>query len=562
MPTVSIRPLRIEPSGTRGAVSLSSTRGFHTGQWRTFRPLHAERPSLCGLDCPVGTDVRKFLSLAADGDVRGAWHEILRTNPLPGVCGRVCYHPCEVRCNRHAVDEAVGIQSIERAIADEAWARGLEPEPPKSEPNTQRVAVVGGGPAGLACAYHLARHGYPVTLFDENQAPGGMLRYGIPAYRLPREALDRELELLRRTGVSFRTGTRIDSAAEAPELLGYAAWFLATGAQRSRDLRLPGRALRGIESGLDLLRDVNGGRERLFSGRAIVIGGGNTAVDAARLVLRLGAEATIVYRRSREDMPAHPDEAVEAEAEGVAFVFHASPVGFVEREGVVAGVELQRMRPGAPDASGRPEPEPVAGDRFTLPANHVLIAAGEEVELEALDRFVASAGGRFRADGWGRTGRPSIFAGGDAATGAGTVAAAIGSGRRAAEAIRAHLEGRDIVEEGSVSPVQADELNLFYFERSPRSRPVLVDPARARDSFDEIVQRLSWDEAVLESQRCVSCGVCTGCDNCFVFCPDAAITPNREDGSYQIDLTYCKGCGLCTAECPRGVMTLVPEERR
>ncbi len=547
-----IRALGAAPAGTPMAVSLRSARELKTGNWRTFRPTRVTRPSPCNADCPAGTDVRAFLTAAAAGDAEVAWQTIRRTNPFPGICGRVCYHPCELGCNREALDGAVAIHAVERAIADEALRRRL-PFTVDAVPQMLRVGVVGAGPAGLSCAYHLARHGYTVTVFDEQTRPGGMLRYGIPAYRLPRPALDAELDLLAHMGITFVGGVRVGAAPGAPDMSAFAALFVAVGAQRSRHTHIAGDTVIGVEPGLALLREVNGGAERPLSGPVVVIGGGNTAIDTARVALRLGGEPTVVYRRGREHMPAHPDEVAQAEREGVRFVFWAAPLRFLARHGRVERVELQRMRAGAPDASGRAQPEPIHGATTTVAAARVFTAIGEDVEVETLHGLAAAMHGRLRADEWGRTRRRSVFAGGDAATGAGTVADAIGSGRRAATAIDAHLQGRDIVEERLAERVGRDAVNLFYFPRRPRVEiSALSGSARG---FAEAVGGIGWDAAAAEARRCFTCGECTACDNCYVFCPDAAVVPDRATGSYVIDLDHCKGCGICVAECPRGALT-------
>ena len=541
------------------AVSLKSTRELPTGTWRTFRPRYETRSSPCNLDCPAGTDVQAFLSLAADGDVEGAWRKIREHNPLPAVCGRVCYHPCENHCSRVTLDSPISVHAVERAIAEEARRLRLVPESARVVIPPRLIAVVGSGPAGLSCAYHLARHGYGLTVFDAMPRPGGMLRYGIPAYRLPRAVLDAEIALLHQMGVNFVCNTRIGH--EIGDLGSFDAVFLATGLWRSKAIGVPGQDLPGVRSGLDFLREVNGQKAEPVAGPVIVVGGGNTALDAARAALRMGGEPIIVYRRAREDMPAHPDEIAQAEAEGIPLIVHAAPMRVVERDGRVGAVEVQRMRPGEPDASGRRRPEPIPGDTFTLPAALVLTAIGEELDHAGVDSLLDVRNGKFLADTWGRTGARAIFAGGDAATGAGTVVEAIGSGRRAAEAITAFFEERDPVAEGRATRVEVGDLNLFYFGRSPRA----AQPHRSLGAglaFDEVVGGLSWEDARTEAARCFTCGTCTHCDNCLTFCPDGAITRDTVTGGYTVDYSHCKGCGLCASECPRGALTLVPEDLR
>ncbi|MCL4846008.1 MAG: FAD-dependent oxidoreductase [Acidobacteria bacterium] len=555
----SIRPLRV-PAGPPMAVSLRSTRELPTGAWRTFRPKYVKPGSPCNLDCPAGTNVREFLARAADGDAVGAWRTIRATNPLPGICGRVCYHPCENGCNREAVDEAVAIHAVERAIADEARRLGARPDPAPLALPPRLVAVIGAGPAGLSCAYQLACHGHQVTVVDAMARPGGLLRYGIPAYRLPREVLDHEIALLHQMGVRFVGRTRIGANFE--DLGTFDAVFVAVGLQRSKDAGVAGQETPGVRPGLDFLRQVNMGRGEPLAGPVVVIGGGNTALDAARAALRLGGEPTVLYRRSREDMPAHPDEIAQAEREGVQFVFHAAPTRFLSANGHLSGLEVQRMRPGRPDASGRSRPEPIPGAIFEVAATLALTAIGEELERDAVVGLTERAGSYLKADRFGRTSRRAVFAGGDAATGAGTVVEAIGSGRRAADAIVAHFEGRDVVAEHQAARLGVEGLNLYYFPPRPRANPPYQVPPGGVRQFDETIGGLTWAEAAAEAGRCFQCGLCTHCDNCVTFCPDNAVLADPATGGYAIDLAHCKGCGICVAECPRGAVTLVPEELR
>ena len=546
------------------AVSLRTTRELPTGSWRTFRPRYVTSASPCNLDCPAGTDVRRFLTLASNGDAVAAWRTILERNPLPAVCGRVCYHPCEAACNRLGLDDRVAVHAIERAVATEAARLNAAREIVDGirARDGARVAVVGSGPAGLSCAYHLALAGHHPVIFEAADEAGGMLRYGIPAYRLPREILADEIDLVRRLGAEIRTGQRVGDTVTWDDLNTFDAIFLGAGNQRSKPAGVAGETLDGVRPAIDFLRDVNAGRRVSVSGRVVVIGGGNTAIDAARVALRKGAKVTVVYRRSRPDMPAHPDEIAQAEAEGIQFVFQASPIRFQGWRGVLTSLHCQRTRPGVPDASGRSTPEPIPGDTFTLSCNDALTAIGEELEREAFESVVEIARGRMKADRWGRTAKAPIFAGGDAATGAGTVVDAIGSGRRAAEAIHARFAGVEIAPEGDPGArVPIDELNLFYFGHVPRVHVPMLHKSYAITGFREVAGPLGWDEAVVEASRCLSCGLCTECNNCAVFCPDAAIS-HRADGGYAIDESHCKGCGICVAECPRGAMSLVPEELR
>jgi 2-oxoacid:acceptor oxidoreductase delta subunit (pyruvate/2-ketoisovalerate family) len=562
--TISIRRPDDVPQGTPMAVSLRSTAELATGSWRTFRPLYVTRPSPCNLDCPAGTDVRAFLAFAARGDAISAWRTILEHNPLPAVCGRVCYHPCEAACNRAGLDDRIAVHAIERAVAAEAHAAtlALDLVDTSARRDRARVAVVGSGPAGLSCAYQVARRGHGATVFEAADEPGGMLRYGIPEYRLPRQVLAGEIDLLRRAGVEFRTDARLGSTLDWEELGRYDAVFLAVGTQRSKVSGVPGEQLKGVRPALDMLREVNAGIEVPIAGRVVVIGGGNTALDAARVALRKGARATIVYRRSRAEMPAHPDEVAQAEAEGVQFIFQAAPVRFQGWRGSLTSVHCQRMRMGEPDASGRRRPEPIPGDTMTLACTHALTAIGEELDREAFADAAEIANGRLLADRWGRTGKTTLFAGGDAATGAGTVVEAIGSGRRAAEAIDGWLTRREMPIDGETAErVTLEHLNLFYFGTARRAPLPMLHRSYATAGFQEVATGLSWDAAMAEAARCLSCGECTECGNCVTFCPDTAVSV-AAGGGYAIDYTHCKGCGICVAECPRGAMTLVSEETR
>jgi NADPH-dependent glutamate synthase beta subunit-like oxidoreductase len=551
------------PDGAPMAVPVRSSRERPAVSWRAFRPRYVTSASPCNLDCPAGTDVRRFLALAASGDAAGAWRAILEHNPLPAVCGRVCYHPCEAACNRAGLDDKVAVHVIERAIAAEAARLGVLAEiaDTAAAPAGARVAIVGSGPAGLSCAYHLVRSGHRPVIFESASEPGGMLRYGIPAYRLPHDVLAAEIGLLTRLGVEIRTSQAAGAAVSWSELGEYDAVFLGVGNQRPKSAGIPGETLDGVRPAIEFLRDVNAGRHVSVSGRVVVIGGGTTAIDAARVALRKGAKVTIIYRRSRQDMTAHPDEIAHAEAEGVQFAYQASPLRLQGWRGVLTSVHCQRTRPGVPEESGRRAPDAVQGDTFTLSCNDAFIATGEELETEAFEAVVDIVQGRMRADRWGRTAKAAIFAGGEAATGAGTVADAIGSGRRAAVAMHAMFSGVEVAAADPGARVAPGDLNLFYFGQVPRVHVPMLHKSYATAGFREVAGPLAWSEAVIEAGRCLSCGLCTECGNCEVFCPDAAVS-HRPDGGYAIDESRCKGCGICVAECPRGAMSHIPEEAR
>jgi 2-oxoacid:acceptor oxidoreductase delta subunit (pyruvate/2-ketoisovalerate family) len=500
------------------------------------------------------------------------------------VTGRVCHHPCEKACNRRLFDGAVSIHAVERALGDLTLD-----EPSLAAPavrHEERVAVVGSGPAGLACAYHLARFGYQVTVFETAPQAGGMLRLGIPEYRLPRTVLDRDIARIAAQGVEIRCGTRVGGDPTWKQLLGtFRAVCVATGAHASRALGIAGEELAGVRPGLEFLRDINAGGRPDLGRNVVVVGGGNTAMDCTRAALRLGASVRVAYRRTRDEMPAIGDEVEEALSEGARMSFLANPVEFVATDGRVSGVVCERMELGEPDASGRRRPVPT-GERFTIPADTVLTAIGESAMVDELPADVNRGGSGVPVDALGQTSRASLFAGGDVTDLERTVADALGAGKRAAIGIDRHLRaiapdnhhgsvpnslrfgggnlsavrwrGRDPV--GRVASlnevVKFDDLNVNHFAPVPGQAEAHLAVAVAHTGFDEVNLGFTPAQALAEARRCFNCGVCTQCDVCLIFCPDAAIT-HGADGAYEIALDYCKGCGICAAECPRGAITMM-----
>ncbi|HSL82118.1 MAG TPA: FAD-dependent oxidoreductase, partial [Thermoanaerobaculia bacterium] len=523
---------------------------LRTGTWRSQTPRYAKHLSPCNAACPAGNDVVGFVqALATDGEEAAA--EVLaRTTPLPGVCGRVCPAFCMAGCNRRSLDGAVHVPGLERWIADRVPVARLDGRD-AAPVRPLRVAVVGGGPAGLSAAYTLVRHGHLAAVFEGAPELGGLLRYGIPPYRLPREVLAEEVRALLDLGLEARCDERL-GPEELEALAGlYDGVILATGQQRRRAPGAPGADLPGVMQGLDFLARGEAIAERLPPVRhAVVLGGGNTAVDCARTALRCGAErVTLAYRRTRDEMPAIPEEVDEAVAEGVELLFLRSPVGFAGN-GRLAAVELAEMRLGEPDASGRRRPVEGPG-RALLDCDLALLALGQSSDLGFLPPgWAVGEDGLVHADG-----RPlPVLAAGDLATGEGTVAHALGGGRRAALSLLERL-GEPVApwrRPDPAAPVPPERIRFDRFPRVPPARPWHLPPAERRRSFGEGTLGL---ENAAEARRCFACGDCTGCDTCLVYCPEGAIVRGGE--AYVIDYDVCKGCGLCVAECPRDGMEML-----
>ncbi len=540
-------------------VKPGSSERYDTGSWRHTRPIYKDKTPPCNDKCPAGEKVQKYIDLINKGRFKEALETIREDNPFPAVCGRVCYHPCEEACNRDEYDKALSIHHLERFLGDygisEGYASGAGKKPtPRS---SAKIAVVGSGPAGLSCAYHLARRGYQVTVFEALPVVGGMLAIGIPSYRLPKDVLRHEVSFIQALGINFKTNARISSLNE---LKDYRAIFLAVGASVSIKLGIPGEDAVGVHHGIDFLRALNLGGKVEIGKKVVVIGGGNTAIDCACLALRLGASVTVVYRRSREEMPATPEEIEEALAEGVEIVYLTAPKAVIVTDGRVAGLECIKMRLDEPDVSGRRRPIPIEGSEFKLGTDTAIAAIGQRPDLSFLPSDVEQQKGRIAVDENCQTSRPGLFAGGDAAGAPERVADAIGSGKRAALAIDCYLRGKATPAEEKPEVVPFEELNLEYFAPAPRvAMPCLAQKDRVKD-FREINLGYTQEMALAEAERCFSCGVCNSCDNCWLFCPDIAVKKLPES-HYEIDYDHCKGCGICVNECPRRAIEMVPEGR-
>lgn len=531
-------------------LDVGSSLANQTGTWRTERPQYVSLLPPCNNACPAGENIQQWLLHAEEGDYAKAWRTILQDNPFPAIMGRVCYHPCQTACNRAEVDEAVGINAVERFLGDHAIEQGWTVEPPEQETG-KHVLIVGAGPSGLSAAYHLRRLGHRVTVQDAAPQPGGMMRFGIPAYRLPRHILDAEIARIAGMGVEFRTNAKVEHLDDVADQ--YDATFLAVGAHIGKRAYIPAGEAAKIVDAVSMLAQMESDEKPLLGRRVVVYGGGNTAIDAARTAKRLGAEqAVIVYRRTRDRMPAHDSEVVEAEEEGIEMRW-LSTVKHVDE----GRIQVERMEL---DETGFPQP---TGEFEELQADSLVLALGQEADLS----FLAGAegitidDGVVEVDAGMMTGRPGVFAGGDMVPAERTVTVAVGHGKKAARHIDAWLRGA--AHHAQTKPALAgfDRLTTWYYADAPhRVRPQL-EAARRTSTFEEVVTGLDEDSAKFEARRCMSCGNCFGCDNCFGVCPDNAVLKigAAGKGGYAFDYDYCKGCGLCVAECPCGSIEMIPE---
>jgi 2-oxoacid:acceptor oxidoreductase delta subunit (pyruvate/2-ketoisovalerate family) len=533
-----------------------------TGSWRTERPVYVDLMPPCNHACPAGENIQQWLYRAEDGSYEQAWRQIMADNPLPAVMGRVCYRPCETACNRGQMDAAVGINSVERFLGDEAIKHGWT-VPVTAPDSGKHVLVVGAGPSGLSAAYHLRLLGHQVTLRDLAPLAGGMMRYGIPAYRLPRAVLDAEIDRILAMGVTFQQG-KVTGIEQAMAAGGFDAAFLAVGAQQGRRAYIPAGDTAKILDAVALLHATADGEPPQLGRRVAVYGGGNTAMDAARTARRLGAtDAVVVYRRTRERMPAHDIEVEEAADEGVRMMWLST---IARADSGTLTIEKMRL-----DESGFPQP---TGEFAELAADTVVLALGQETELSLLDGVpgISVSDGVVKVGPDLMTGRPGIFAGGDMVPAERTVTVGIGHGKKAARSIDAWLRsgGNGVAQAGAVAqPAPAttaeprlgdfDRLNTWYYSDAPAAMRPQLDAARRISSFDEVTGGLDESTALFEARRCLSCGNCFECDNCYGVCPDNAVIKLGVGQRYEIDLDYCKGCGICAAECPCGAIDMVPE---
>ena len=544
-------------------------RGFSGGsrELSPLRPKHVEKKPPCHDTCPSGNRIREFVTTIAQAERLGkttdqafqeAWEIYTNTSPFPAVCGRVCPAPCESECNRKELEGAVNINKIERAIGDFGIEKGLKLKRLSEEKKPQKIAVVGGGPSGLSCAYQLARRGYGVTVYEATEKLGGMLIWGIPGYRLPEGVLAAEIQKILDVGVETKLGVKIGTDVSLDELQkSYDAVYVALGAQQGVTLGVEGEDAPNVFSGVDFLSRFHHG-EQLDLGKdvvVIIVGGGDTAIDAARICKRLGANVTILYRRTRKEMPAIDEEVDEAIAEGINIEFLAAPIGFRKEGNLVVAMRAIRMELGEPDDSGRRRPVPIEGSEFEIPATAVISAVSQAPDFSGFESLIEGKDW-IKVDNQGATKVEGIWAGGDV-TALDLVTSAVGHGRRAAEAIDRKFTGTALKEDKQPL-IRSDRMRLDHYEKIARGAPPALEIS---ERFAEVEREVNLgfpqDLVIEECKRCMSCGYCFDCEKCWLFCQDQAIIKPMQKGLlYSFKMENCTGCKKCAEECPCGFIDM------
>lgn len=547
------------PAGPRGGLSGKEV--------STGRPRYVAKVPPCQYTCPSSEDIRGYLTAIAQGDqyqrtmdqsLTLAWQVLTDKNPIPATMGRVCPHPCQAGCNRREHDSSVGINSVEHFIGDFGIEKGLKLVKLTDQIRPEKVAVVGSGPAGLSAAYQLARRGYQVTIFEAFAETGGMLRYGIPSYRLPRAVLDAEVQRILDLGVTLRLNTKVGVDLSFAQLQSdYQAVFLGNGCHRGKKLDIEGEDAPNVFTGASYLNRVNGGAQVDLGDQVLVIGGGDSAVDAARVASRLGASVTILYRRTREEMPAIKKDVNEAIEEGIGLELLTAPKQILLENGRAKGLLCFRMALGEPDASGRRRPVPVEGSEFTIACDSIIAAVSQEPELEGFPE-VANQWGWIDIDKNGRTSVAGVFAGGDVIN-ISLVTTAVGQGRVAAEAIDRTLRREELLEPVAPRVVYYKEMKIAatYYPKVPRQKRGHLPATLRMGNFNPYLVPLIQEEMVSEAKRCMSCGMCFDCENCYIYCSDGAVIKLPKGQHFKYDLDKCTGCDKCFNQCPCGYIDWV-----
>ncbi|MEP0827501.1 MAG: FAD-dependent oxidoreductase [bacterium] len=550
----------------KGLRSLSSSAGGSSVETSPLRPVFVEKTPPCICNCPNHNQVRKVLMTIAKTDDLGktydqtleeSWQIFMETTPMPATMGRVCPHPCETDCNRSALEGGVEINSLERFLGDYGLAKNLKPRKLTEEKRSEKIAVIGSGPAGISCAYQLARRGYGVTIFEAFPKPGGMLRYGIPDYRLPQDILDAEINRVLAMGVELKCNTVVGKDIPYESLQkDYRAIFVGIGAHKGIKLNIPGDDAVNVFTGTEFLHRINTGQTLDVGDHVVVIGGGDTAIDAARVARRLGAKSTILYRRTRNEMPAIKEEIEGALEEGVQIEFLAAPLEITKSGDRAVGMKCQRMELGEPDASGRRKPVPIPGNTFDLAFTTLIAAISQEPDFGGAE-FLKEGRDWIKTDQKMKTKAENIYAGGDDIE-LGIAVTAIYHGRRAAEAIHELITGEPMPELPQQEIIRHEKMKLSYYEaKKPHPSQHLPVEERLKKMDVEIVKTLSQEEAIAEAKRCLSCGLCFDCGSCWSFCQDnAIIKPVIKGQAYKFKLEFCNGCKKCAENCPCGYIEM------
>ncbi|OHB72513.1 MAG: hypothetical protein A2V70_00910 [Planctomycetes bacterium RBG_13_63_9] len=552
----------------RGLSGGAFSGGSRSREQSPLRPKHAEKMPPCRNACPSGNRIRDFLTTIAQAErlkkptdqaFEEAWYIYTDTSPFPAVCGRVCPHPCEESCNRNELDGPININQVERAIGAFGLEKKLALKRLSDTKHAERIAVVGAGPGGLSCAYQLARRGYSVTVFEASDRPGGMLLWGIPRYRLPADILDGEIEKILDLGVKLRCDTRIGEAISLEDLrTEYQAVFVSIGAHRGLKLRVEGEEADNVLSGVNFLNRIHHGEKIDVGDNVIVIGGGDTAIDAARICRRLGATTTILYRRTIKEMPAIDEEIEQAEEEGIKIEYLAAPVGFNKEGSRISGMKCIRMELGEPDESGRRRPVPIEGSEFEIPATAVIPAISQAPDFAGFESLVEGRDWMKVDDSGVSTKVAGVYAGGDAVSLA-LVTTAIGQGRRAAEGIDRQLRGAEIARGEEMPIVKTDRMRLDHYEKKDRANSASLPVEERLAAIDtEVNLPLSPEQVIEEAKRCMSCGFCFDCEKCWLFCQDQAVDKPMQKGVlYSFKMQNCTGCKKCAEECPCGFIDML-----
>lgn len=547
------------------AVGSAGPRGG--GETSSLRPKHVLKTPPCTDGCPIHNDIRGAIRILAQTEDYGrtreeslqlAWERFTETTPFPAVCGRVCPHPCEKVCNRSDMEGAVGINGLERIIGDFGLEKNLPLSKLTDQTYDEKIAVIGAGPAGLACAYQLARRGYKVTVFEAFSQGGGMLRYGIPRYRLPADVLDAEIARIEKLGVEIKYNTAVGRDFPYDDLKkDHAAIFVGIGAHKGKSLRIPGEDASNVWTATQFLNSVMAGKSMDIGKKVLVIGGGDAAIDAARVSRRLGAEVWIVYRRTIAEMPAIGPEIEGAKEEGVNFEFLVMPLEVVKDGDKAVSMKFQRTELGEPDSSGRRRPVPIEGAVFTLDCTTIVSAISQEPDFTGFDDLHT---GRdwVKVDEFHQTNKDGVYAGGDVIDLA-LVTTAIAHGNRAAETIHQKLRGQQVAITPLAPIIHKDKMNREWFEKKDRVAPQPSAPVAERFANPdlEVDKGYTRDQAFEESKRCMSCGRCFDCGHCWTLCGDGAIIRPLEKGEpYTFKMDFCQGCKKCAEQCPCGYIEM------